>query len=214
MLQSSQPNPSLYESQSGDSTPTISTMTHHASSAIDPIQFFSVVDAYTQPKYTYNATTKTFQLGAKPSIIDAPKEKASLFRERYHIILQRLLRNDLFMSYPMHAPQNHQTAGKISSIKTLLGRRNQHFLLFGLLTRSPSGALTLSDPDASITLDLTDAVSAGGSLRREYSSLSTGNMSTRIYFEHIPLSSHHLNDGKSQNKFSDTLTSWEQGKQA
>src|SRR5271156_326991 len=162
MLQSSQPNPSLYESQSGDSTPTTTTMTHHASSAIDPIQFFSVVDAFTQPKYFYNASTKTFQLGGKPSIIDAPKEKASLFRERYHIILQRLLRNDLFMSYPMHAPQSHQTAGKISSIKNLLGRRNQHFLLFGLLTRSPSGVLSLSDPDASIPLDLTDAVSAGG----------------------------------------------------
>src|SRR5271169_1888075 len=35
MLQSSQPNPSLYESQSGDTTPT-TTMLHHASSAIDP----------------------------------------------------------------------------------------------------------------------------------------------------------------------------------
>ena len=162
MLQSSQANPSLYESQSGDTTPVTGTLTHHGSSAIDPIQFFSVVDAFTQPKYFYNASTKTFQLGGKPSIIAAPNEKATLFRERYHIILQRLLRNDLFMSYPTHALPTHQTAGKISSIKNLLGRRNQHFLLFGLLTRSPSGALSLSDPDASITLDLTDAVSAGG----------------------------------------------------
>jgi DNA polymerase epsilon subunit 2 len=62
----------------------------------------------------------------------------------------------------MHAAPKHQTAGKISSIKNLLGRRNQHFLLFGLLTRSPSGVLSLSDPDASITLDLKDAMSAGG----------------------------------------------------
>jgi len=161
MLQSSQPNPSLYESQSGDTTPS-TAMSHHASSSIDPIQFFSVVDAFTQPKYIYNTTTKAFQLGSKPTIIAAPKEKATLFRERYHIILQRLLRNDLFMSYPTHAPPKHQTAGKISSIKNLLGRRNQHFLLFGLLTRSPSGTLSLSDPDASITLDVTDAVSAGG----------------------------------------------------
>ena len=62
----------------------------------------------------------------------------------------------------MHAPPQHQTAGKLSSVKNLLGRRNQHFLLFGLLTRSPSGVLSLSDPDASIALELTDAVSAGG----------------------------------------------------
>ena len=157
MLQSSQPNPSLYESQSGDSTPTV-----QSSSAIDPLQFFSVIDAFTQPKYTYNSSTKTFQLGSKPSIISAPKEKATIFRERYHIILQRLLRNELFQSYPTHALPQHQTAGKLSSIKNLLGRRNQHFLLFGLLTRSPSGVLSLSDLDASVALDLTDAISAGG----------------------------------------------------
>jgi DNA polymerase epsilon subunit 2 len=158
ILQSSQPNPSMYESQSGDTTPAL----HQTGAEIDPVQFFSVVDAFAQPKYVYNSVTKTFQLGSKPSIIAAPKEKATIFRERYHIILQRLLRNELFQSYPMHAAPKHQTAGKISSIKNLLGRRNQHFLLFGLLTRSPSGVLSLSDPDASITLDLKDAMSAGG----------------------------------------------------
>jgi len=159
MLQSSQPNPSLYESQSGDSTPS----TIQQSSAIDPIQFFSVIDAFAQPKYIYNTSTKTFQLSpTKPTIISGPKEKTALFLQRYHIILQRLLRNELFQSYPTHAPAPHQTAGTISSIKNLLGRRNQHFLLFGLLLRSPSGVLSLSDPDASIPLDLTDAMSAGG----------------------------------------------------
>jgi DNA polymerase epsilon subunit 2 len=157
MLSSSQPNPSLYESQSGDSTPTI-----QSSSTIDPMQFFSVIDSFTQPRYTYNTTTKTFQLAPKPTIISSPKEKATLFRERYDIILQRLLRNELFQSFPTQAIPQHQTAGKISSIKNLLGRRNQHFLLFGLLTRSPSGVLSLSDSDASIPLDLTDTVSAGG----------------------------------------------------
>lgn len=160
MLQSSQPNPSLYESQSGDTTP--STIPHQLTSAIDPIHFFSVIDAFTQPKYTYNSTSKQFQLAAKASIIAAPKEKATIFRERYHIILQRLLRNELFMSYPTHVLPKHQTAGKISSVKNLLGRRNQHFLLFGLLTRSPSGVLSLSDTDGSIALDLSEAVSAGG----------------------------------------------------
>jgi DNA polymerase epsilon subunit 2 len=147
----------MYESQSGDSTPGT-----QPTSTIDPIQFFSVIDAFSQPKYIYNSVTKTFQVGPKASIIAAPKEKATIFKERYHVILQRLLRNDLFQSHPAHMPTKHQTAGKISSIKNLLGRRNQHFLLFGLLTRAPSGALTLSDPDGSIALDITDAASAGG----------------------------------------------------
>jgi hypothetical protein len=158
ILQSSQPNPSLYESQSADTTPA--AVQHPI--AIDPTKFFSVIDAFSQPKYTYSSSTKTFHQGSSPSIISGPKEKVTLFRERYHLILQRLLRNELFQSYPTHTLPKHQTAGKISSINNLLGRRNQHFLLFGLLTQSPSGTLSLSDADASITLDLTDAVSAGG----------------------------------------------------
>jgi DNA polymerase epsilon subunit 2 len=158
LLQSSQPNPSLYESQPGDVTPNPS----QPPSVIDPFQFFSVVDAFSQPRYLYSSSTKQFQQGAKPIIIAAPKEKAELFRQRYHVILQRLLRNDLFQTYPNHTHPNHQTAGKISSINNLLGRRNQHFLLFGLLTRSPSGVLSLSDLESSIPLDLSDAVSAGG----------------------------------------------------
>src|SRR5579859_4800183 len=111
LLQSSQPNPSLYESQSGEATPT------HSSTGIDPMNFFSVIDAFTQPKYTFNFPTKTFQLGTKPSIISAPRDKAILFKERYHIILQRLLRNELFQSYPTHSIPQNATAGKISSIK-------------------------------------------------------------------------------------------------
>jgi DNA polymerase epsilon subunit 2 len=157
ILSSSQPTPSLYESQ------PIDTLTYnHNPSNIDPIQFFSVIEAFSQPKYTYDSTTKQFQQSPKPSIIAAPKEKATIFRERYEIILQRLLRNELFQSLPTYTQQKYQTAGKISSIKTLLGRRNQHFLLFGLLNRAPSGVISLSDPDGSIQLDLTDAVSAGG----------------------------------------------------
>ena len=161
ILQSSQPNPSLYESQSGDSTPATMLPRQH-SSAIDPIHFFSVIDAFTQPKYIYNPASKQFQSAPKPNIIAAPKEKATIFRQRYHIILQRLLRNELFMSYPTHVLPKHQTAGKISSVKNLLGRRNHHFLLFGLLTRSPSGVLSLADADGSVALDLSEAVSAGG----------------------------------------------------
>lgn len=126
------------------------------------MHFFCLIDAFTQPKYAYNPTSKQFQLAAKPSILAAPKEKALIFRERYHVILQRLLRNELFMSYPTHVAPKHATAGKISSVKNLLGRRNQHFLLFGLLTRSPSAVLSLSDADGSVALDLSEAVSAGG----------------------------------------------------
>lgn len=159
MLQSSQPNPSLYESLPGDTTTTI-----QSSSAIDPMQFFSVIDAFTQPKYIYNSTTKSFQLSSlKPSIISAPKEKATIFRERYHIILQRLLRNEFFQSHPTaHSLPHSKSFGKLSSIKNLLGRRNQQFLLFGLLTTSPSGQLSLSDLDSSITLDISDVMTTGG----------------------------------------------------
>src|SRR5262245_23306213 len=63
-LPSSQPSPSMSETQPGEQPPT----THPTSAVVDPAQFFSVIDAFTQPKVTYNPASKTFiQPALKPS---------------------------------------------------------------------------------------------------------------------------------------------------
>jgi DNA polymerase epsilon subunit 2 len=51
---------------------------------------------------------------------------------------------------------------QLTSTRNLLGRANQLFLLFGMLSRNPTGQLTLEDGEGSVILDMTDAVPGEG----------------------------------------------------
>lgn len=48
---------------------------------------------------------------------------------------------------------------QLTSVKNLLGRQGQRFMLFGLLARMEDGSYYLEDLDDKVQLDLTDAVS-------------------------------------------------------
>lgn len=47
---------------------------------------------------------------------------------------------------------------QLTSIKNLLGRQGNHFLIFGLLARMEDGAFYLEDLDDKVELDLSEAV--------------------------------------------------------
>lgn len=53
---------------------------------------------------------------------------------------------------------------QLTSIKNLLGRPNQRFLLFGMLGRTAEGDLCLEDGDGIVTLDMEETVSPSFSL--------------------------------------------------
>ena len=136
----------------------------------DLLPYMKVVDAFEQPQLKYVAGKKQFEkLQATPSLFPDPANKTHLFRHRYNLIHQRLLRNESF-----HAPAvsitrkaslqrsdstsiTAQQAYKITPIANLLGRSGTSHLLLGLITISPTGTLAISDLTASITLDLKDA---------------------------------------------------------
>lgn len=84
-----------------------------------------------------------------------PTLKTELFRQRYHLIHQRVLRNDSF--------QGTTVGGKgefrITPIANLLGRNGTGHLILGLLTIAPTGTLAISDLTGSISLDLEQATS-------------------------------------------------------
>ncbi|KAF8422716.1 DNA polymerase alpha/epsilon subunit B-domain-containing protein [Tirmania nivea] len=131
---------------------------------VDPRKYLKVVSAFTQPKWVYNPLKKHFERAPKPSLLPPPASKTFLFKHRYHTLHQRLLRNDSFLpptfiraakrSSASSAAQSHYT---ITPISHLLGQHSSTFLLFGLLTVSPAGHLSLADPTGSIPLDITYA---------------------------------------------------------
>ena len=136
----------------------------------DPKQWLKVVSAFDQPRLLYNTTQKHFEIAATPlSVLPDPSHKTQLFRHRYNLVHQRLLRNESFQTSSLAVSHKNslqrsssvmttaQQAYKITPIANLLGRSGSTHLLLGLLTTSPTGTLAVSDLTGSIVLDLSHA---------------------------------------------------------
>ncbi|KAH7075064.1 DNA polymeras-like protein epsilon subunit B [Paraphoma chrysanthemicola] len=134
----------------------------------DPREWLKVVGAFDQPRMIYNVTQKHFDKStSKPSLFPDPSHKTELFRQRYHIVHQRILRNETFQA-PTFSTTRSATliragsiaaaqANTITPIANLLGRTGSTHLLLGMLTVSPTGALSLSDLTGTIALDIQHA---------------------------------------------------------
>ncbi|KAL8840929.1 MAG: hypothetical protein Q9170_001122 [Blastenia crenularia] len=140
------------------------------SQAKDPRHWLRVVDAIEQPRLAYNPTQKHFEpTGRRPSLLPSPSRRTALFRDRYQLVHQRLLRNEAFQTSSVTLSRSKllqrssseatmpQQAYKLTPIANLLGRSGTTHVLLGLLGNSPTGTLTLSDPTGSISLDLQHA---------------------------------------------------------
>jgi len=117
-------------------------------------KYFHILDAFSLPKYTFNVQSKTFhrETNKKKLFADA-SEKGKLYQERYHLIKQRILRNELFNVSSDNLITNESNLLKITPIKSLLGSPHQGYVLFGMLTKMQDGKYHLEDPDAHIELE-------------------------------------------------------------
>jgi DNA polymerase epsilon subunit 2 len=142
----------------------------NTNSAMDPRRWLKVVGAFDQPILIYNVSQKHFDIASTaPSILPDPSHKTHLFRHRYNLIHQRLLRNESFQTSSVATARTStlqrsssavgtvQQAYKLTPIANLLGRSGSSHLLLGLLTISPIGKLTLNDLTGSIGLDIQHA---------------------------------------------------------
>ncbi|KAL8710798.1 MAG: hypothetical protein Q9220_004601 [cf. Caloplaca sp. 1 TL-2023] len=133
----------------------------------DPRHWLRIIDAFEQPHFTYNVTNKHFEAASRrTSLLPDPSHKTTLFHDRYHLVQQRLLRNEAFQSSTVtlsrskllqHASSEMiipQQAYKLTPIANLLGRNGSTHVILGLLGTSPTGTLNLSDLTGSIILDL------------------------------------------------------------
>ncbi|TDZ26657.1 DNA polymerase epsilon subunit B [Colletotrichum orbiculare MAFF 240422] len=103
---------------------------------------------------------------SRPSLLPPASHKTALFRNRYNVIHQRLLRNESFQTSAVTTTRNptlkrsasNQQNHKITPIANLLGRHGSHHMLLGMLNVLPVGGLAISDLTATIPLDLSQAV--------------------------------------------------------
>ncbi|PBP19513.1 DNA polymerase alpha/epsilon subunit B [Diplocarpon rosae] len=135
----------------------------------DPRKWLKVIDAFEQPRLVYNVGKKHFDREtSKPSLLPQASHKTQVFRNRYNLIHQRLLRNESFQTPTFDVSKSllkrsssslatTQQAYKLTPIANLLGRNGTSHMLLGLLTISPTGTLAINDLTGSIALDLTRA---------------------------------------------------------
>ncbi|KAI0148779.1 DNA polymerase epsilon subunit B [Xylariaceae sp. FL1272] len=137
-----------------------------------PRKWLKSIDAFAQPRMLYNTSKKHFERDpSKPSLIPPALHKTTLFRNRYNVIHQRLLRNESFQSSSVAmtkgAPSlkrssssvlSSQQTHKITPIANLLGRHGTHHMLLGMLSVLPTGGLAINDLTGTISLDLSHAV--------------------------------------------------------
>ncbi len=143
------------------------------SSRQDTRSYLKIISAFTQPRLTYSTTKKSLEISTTPpSLFPPPSQKTALFRNRYNLVHQRLMRNESFQtpSFSTTAQSKRslqrsassmttvQQAYKITPIANLLGRSGSSHLLLGLLAIAPTtGDLALTDLTGSITLELSSA---------------------------------------------------------
>ncbi|KAJ5457610.1 DNA polymerase alpha/epsilonsubunit B [Penicillium sp. IBT 31633x] len=136
--------------------------------SLHPRHWLKVIGAFDLPRLTYNVDKKYFEaMKSRPSLFPSPSHKTTLFRDRYNLVYQRLLRNESFQSslgaagVPslQRSSSNlaHRQSYKLTPIANLLGRSGTSHLLLGLLSISPTGDLSLVDLTGSVALDLSHA---------------------------------------------------------
>ncbi|KAG7877382.1 hypothetical protein KL938_004138 [Ogataea parapolymorpha] len=137
--------------------------------ALEQVQwkdFFKAVDIKNYRRYRYNHVRKQFDVlsadaGGDKLVLPSTQDAVNLFTQRFHLLKDRLLRNENFQPTTFSAVNSFTSNGpkevenqQVTSIKNLLGRHGQRFFLFGLLTRSALGLWQLQDDTDSIELDL------------------------------------------------------------
>ncbi|PMD44318.1 hypothetical protein L207DRAFT_509071 [Hyaloscypha variabilis F] len=135
----------------------------------NPRKWLKVIDAFEQPRLAYNVAKKHFDRETvKPSLLPPASHKTQVFRNRYNLIHQRLLRNESFQTPTFEAQKlslkrsssslaTAQQSYKLTPIANLLGRNGSSHMILGLLTISPTGTLAINDLTGSIALDLIHA---------------------------------------------------------
>ncbi|KAG5978500.1 hypothetical protein E4U55_006145 [Claviceps digitariae] len=133
----------------------------------DPRAWLSVINAFDQPRLLYNVGKKHFEREtSKPSLLPPASHKTTVFRNRYQVIHQRLLRSEAFQTSSVSSSRQREMQNSLSSqqslkitpIANMLGRHGSNHMLLGQLVVLPTGDLAISDLTGSISLDLTQAV--------------------------------------------------------
>ncbi|KAI7830646.1 DNA polymerase alpha/epsilon subunit B-domain-containing protein [Gamsiella multidivaricata] len=155
---------------------------------LDITEMFHVIDAFSMPRWAWASDIKTF-VRTDPSqrqhdtehghenrangsmnsaanmsnhVLGTAEEKTAMFRARYQVLLQRIMRNECFAPPVFTGGMQQDRYLKLTPLKALKGRCGERFLMFGMLVQMGDGKFCLEDADDRIELVLDNSKNSAG----------------------------------------------------
>ncbi|WFD32012.1 DNA-directed DNA polymerase [Malassezia sp. CBS 17886] len=150
------------DAQHGESA-SAARVTHGEQPALE--KYFSVCDAFRQPRIVFHPLRKVFERAERPpSLLAHASAPSEHMTERYELLRSIVQRNEHFLPpLPMGASlAERQSFMKLTTTKNLLGRQGERCLLFGRLSTMPDGQYALEDTEGIVAMDLSRAVAGEG----------------------------------------------------
>ena len=119
-----------------------------------------VFDAFEFPRLMWNSARKEFFLrNASGRLHENAKEKNQFLRDRFTLIRQRLMRNELFMEPAPGSIQRNFV--ELTAIESLRGSTGRKYIL-GMLSELEEGTYSLEDLNGNVELDLSECTYHAG----------------------------------------------------
>ena len=121
-----------------------------------------LISAFDTPKFTYNPDQKKFLPvpHSSLSLHSTADEKASLFCNRYTLVLQQTSRHELFAPSVFGRPSDASSRFQLHTIESLLGQSglSEKVIVLGSLIQLHEGKFHLEDPSGTVELDISKCV--------------------------------------------------------
>ena len=132
--------------------------------AQDDSDGITIIDAFAVPRYNYDTQRRVFHQSTKaPTITAEADSKIQLYRERFLLLHQRILRNRMFVkpSFNCGAAMD-RTFCELTPLTGLLGNANQTRYVMGCLSQLEDDRYFLEDLTGQIQVDVSHAATTSG----------------------------------------------------
>ncbi|KAG0270747.1 DNA-directed DNA polymerase epsilon, subunit B [Linnemannia exigua] len=152
---------------------------------VDITEMLHVVDAFSMPRWSWASDIKTFTrvestvnpqepdgqgynngstraTSSTNHVLGQAEEKTAMFRARYHVLLQRIMRNECFAPPVFTGGMEQDRYLKLTPLKALKGRCGERFLMFGMLVQMGDGKYCLEDADDRVELVMDHSQNSAG----------------------------------------------------
>eukprot|EP00258_Populus_trichocarpa_P021962 XP_024437981.1 DNA polymerase epsilon subunit B [Populus trichocarpa] len=135
-----------------------------------------VIDAFLIPKFRYDPIKKQFHehTGGLHIHGDA-SAKAALYKDRFLLLYQRVLRDSHFSKPAFHTEMSHYGSCEIAPIQSLVGQMGRRWVM-GVISQLEDGHFYLEDLTASVEIDLSKAKVTTGFLSENTIVVAEGEM--------------------------------------